>query len=168
MNIYNLKLWMIFRCFYCTDYFWDVHQLKEHQNMHMDVEYKCELCGKNCWNRVNFYSHMALSHLKKKKKVDNPKGKFTCNICNKDFIASPTISNSIPVSCSWSKYSVRHRLNYVLIYLQKNLILFATNVAENSQPKAVWKSICKDSIRMNDRFHANNVTKGNSNFIAFN
>ncbi|XP_031621561.1 zinc finger protein 425-like [Contarinia nasturtii] len=73
-----------YRCYYCPDYFWDPREQMKHQNMHTDVEYKCEVCELVCCNRDILYAHVSQIHLKKK--YTDPDAKYTCELCNKDFV----------------------------------------------------------------------------------
>lgn len=123
---------MLFRCFYCPDFFWDVHKLIKHRNMHIDVEYKCEICEHIFWNREILYSHVAQSHFKKRWGVTE--GKFTCDICNKDFATKWSITSHMLQHTSeliMQSILILAIIELYFFYFKKNLILCVTNVAGN-------------------------------------
>lgn len=95
LNAFFRKKIVFFRCWYCTDYFWDARELIKHRNLHTDVEYKCEICGQISFSRDILYAHITMSHLKKaqSKKLTNPSEKFTCEICSKDFATKWSIKS---------------------------------------------------------------------------
>ncbi|XP_055311604.1 zinc finger protein 25-like [Sitodiplosis mosellana] len=70
-----------FSCFYCTDYFWDEAELIKHRNLHKDIEYKCEQCGKSTWTRDSLYIHVAQRHFDRK--YVDVDATYTCDLCHK-------------------------------------------------------------------------------------
>ncbi|XP_031617242.1 zinc finger protein 431-like isoform X2 [Contarinia nasturtii] len=72
-----------YRCYYCSDYFWDNHKQIQHQRMHV-VVYKCELCDQT-YSKHSLHAHVLQKHLKMKsiETVSDPK--FICDICEKTF-----------------------------------------------------------------------------------
>lgn len=87
--------------------------MSKHRNMHIDVEYKCELCSQIFLNRDNFYAHCT-SHLVKRKA--DPQEKFICDICKKHFKTKGSIRNHMLLHTGKEKID-DILLNWILIII---------------------------------------------------
>lgn len=92
----NCWFLFLFRCSYCTDYYWNPRVLNKHRNMHTDIQYKCEKCDQILLSKETFYAHCT-SHLTKKK--TDPNEKFICDICEKNFKTKGSIRNHMHLHC---------------------------------------------------------------------
>lgn len=130
---FSFNFFLIFnhsRCYYCTDYFWDIRELGKHRRLHTNAEYKCELCQQIFGNQDMLYGHIHQIH--RKKKSEKPKEKFTCEICSKDFATKWSIKSHMLQHTS--KYTDKwHRTSSykIMICSQKNLTLYAINADGN-------------------------------------